>query len=314
MPAGRTSLDALRRDIDEIDSQIHDLLMRRAEIGLEVGKAKGADSHVFRPGREAQVLRRLLERHQGPFPARVVMRIWREIVTAFATMQGPFSVAALVPEVGPDLAALARDHFGSASPVRGHALASSALRAVTEGEATLAVLPLPHQGESEPWWRALRPEGKARPRIVARLPFVPPAQPGGHAEALVVGLLPPEPSGDDRSYLIVETSETLSRGRLKERLEGADLAVLDTSVATEGAEPPLHFIEVEGFLAEDDPRLVRLKGEPGGPIGLAWSAGSYARPLSPALFAVAGGDKAGAGTKAEAPAKGPAKAQAKATS
>ena len=284
MTARGPSLDDLRREIDEIDIAIHDLLMRRAEVGRKVGEAKGAGAHVFRPGREAQILRRLLQRHRGPFPARVVMRIWREIVSAFAAMQRPYTVAAHEPEEGEGLATLARDHFGTVSPPRGYAVASSVLRAVTEGEATLGVLPLPHQGESDSWWRALGPDGKARPRIVARLPFVPQARTSGATEALVVGLMPPEPSGEDRSYLIVETLEPLSRGGLKDRLEQAGFAVLDSSVGGAGSEPNLHFIEIEGFLEDKDPRLLQF-GEPGdGPIARAWSAGAYARPLDAALF------------------------------
>ncbi len=284
MPAPGSSLDDLRREIDEIDSAIHDLLMKRAEIGRRVGEAKGSGAHAFRPGREAQVLRRLLGRHGGPFPPRVVMRIWREIVSAFAAMQGPFSVAALRPEEGQDLTALAREHFGSACPLRAFAVGSSVLRAVAEGEATLGVVPLPHQGEPECWWRMLGPDGKARPRIVARLPFVPPETTAGAAEALVVGMSPPEPSGDDCSYLIVETQGPLSRGRLRERLEAAGFKILDSSVSTEGEDPRLHFIEVEGFLAEDDKRFGRLLEEEDSAIGQAWAVGSYARALDRALF------------------------------
>lgn len=284
MTARRPSLDDLRRDIDEIDSAIHDLLMKRAEIGRQVGEAKGAGGQVFRPGREAQVLRRLLARHSGPFPPRVVMRIWREIISAFAGMQGPFTIAAHSPEEGEDLAALARDHFGSGSPLRGFTAGSSVLRAVSDGQATLGVLPLPRVGERDGWWRALTPDGQARPRIVARLPFVPSAMPGGSLEALVVGLMPPEPSGEDRSYVIVETVATLSLGGLRERMGKAGFEVLDSSVSSDGEPPRLHFIEVEGYLAEDDARLARLIGEDEGPIGQAWSAGSYARPLAAELF------------------------------
>ncbi len=294
MPARRPSLDDLRRDIDEIDDAIHDLLMKRAEIGRRVREAKGAGGPIFRPGREARILRRLLERHDGPFPARVVMRIWREIVSAFAVMQGPFSVAVYSPEEGVDLAGLAREHFGSASPLRGFAADSSVLRAVSEGEATLGVLPLPARGESDCWWRSLARDDKARPRIVARLPFVGPARDGGGPEALVVGLMAPEPSGDDLGYLIVETREPLSRGRLRELLESAGFEILDSSVSSESEATRLHLIEVAGYLSEDDPRLSRVTG-PGqggrqddaqeGPIARIWTAGGYARPLAATRFA-----------------------------
>src|SRR3546814_7390778 len=62
------SLDDLRRQIDYIDDAIHDLLMRRPDLGRQIGRATGQGGVFIRPGREARVLRRLVARHTGPFP------------------------------------------------------------------------------------------------------------------------------------------------------------------------------------------------------------------------------------------------------
>ena len=59
-------LDDLRQEIDGIDVALHDLLMRRVEIGRQVAEAKGKDrGPYFRPGREAQIIRCLVARNES---------------------------------------------------------------------------------------------------------------------------------------------------------------------------------------------------------------------------------------------------------
>src|SRR5258707_5120237 len=98
MAAIKTPLDDLRRQIDELDDQLHDLLMRRTEVVEAIGKEK-KDGKVsaFRPGREAVILRRLVARHGGRFPAAGLVRIWREMLAATVGLQMPFAVAVYAP-------------------------------------------------------------------------------------------------------------------------------------------------------------------------------------------------------------------------
>ena len=80
-------LDQLRREIDAIDDDLHRLIIRRSEVVGRIALAKasngGGGTVALRPGREAVVLRRLLERHTGPFPAAALVRLWRELMGAF---------------------------------------------------------------------------------------------------------------------------------------------------------------------------------------------------------------------------------------
>ena len=295
MTAGIPQLDDLRREIDEIDTRIHDLLMARAEVGRRVGEAKGGGGPFIRPGREARILRRLIARHQGPFPRRVVVRLWREIVSAFSAIQGPFSVAAAAPEGGPDLWVMARDHFGAESPIQRHGSSASVLRAVSDGVATVGVLPLPRDGDEDAWWRVLSREAEARPRIVARLPFAAASGRGEADEALAVALVPHEDSGEDRSYLILEASEQLSRSTLMTRFGAAGLEIANICLSNEEPDRRLHLIEVVGYLADDDQRLTSLVEADGSPLGHLWVVGGYAVPL--AADALAGSEQAAASTK-----------------
>jgi chorismate mutase-like protein len=274
------SLDDLRRQIDEIDNDIHDLLMRRTELARQIGRAKGQGAVFMRPGREARVLRRLVARHKGPFPKPVVTRIWREIISVFTRLQGPFAAAAYAPEEGPDLSGLARDHFGSLTPITRFGSEMGVLRAVSSGKANIGVLPLPEADRGTPWWPKLARHGKATPKVIARLPFA--ALDGGRGDsphAVVVSLAEPEESGEDHGYLIVELDEAVSRGALKTLLSDAGFEVCDVQAWVDSPDRTLHLVEVEGFLAGDDPRIAALLEEAEA-VKHAWSVGSFAVPLT----------------------------------
>src|SRR5262244_1739516 len=98
MPPAESAIDDLRRQIDEIDTQLHDLLIRRSDVVAEIGAAKGNGAEAnrngfFRPGREALIVRRLVERHSGSLPRATIVRMWRELLSATLRQQGPFAVA-----------------------------------------------------------------------------------------------------------------------------------------------------------------------------------------------------------------------------
>ena len=272
------SLSELRGDIDRIDTAIHDQLMARAALVEEIARAKGETGAILRPGREAKIIRRLLARHQGSFPKPALARIWREIISASISLQGPFTVALREADLEHNLGALARAHFGTVVPLSGQRSEGAAIQAVMEGRATAALLPLPGSGEGEPWWRFLAHPQANTPRVIARLPFFGPALSPGH-EALVLAQAPQEESGDDRSLLLLETGEELSRAALNKRLEQAGFARQQQGLWDETAGRRLHLVEVEGFVDADDPRLRRLGLADDGLFLQRHVAGAFARPL-----------------------------------
>ena len=110
---------AIRRRIDAIDEAMHRLLIERSGVIAELIEIKGTSKPgaAFRPEREADMMRRLVMRHEGALPLVTVEHIWREIITTFTAMQAPFGVA-----MGPssdDLAMrdLVRFYFGFSVPV-----------------------------------------------------------------------------------------------------------------------------------------------------------------------------------------------------
>ena len=259
MNGARDPLSDLRREIDDIDNRLHDLLMRRAGLVARIRDAKQDESGaIYRPGREAAVLRRLAGRHDGSLPVAVIVRLWRELMSAFVGMQGRFAVALWDSAEG-GCRDLARDHFGSIVPLSVHATPRGVIRAVFDGEATVGVLPLPRDGDEDPWWLALAGGGDRGVRICARLPFVPGGNGQGTADgAMVIADIEPDASGADRSYIVVHDAEEMSRGRLVAALQGAGL---DGSTVAQRSEPGggVHYlVEIDGFVTQADPRLENL--------------------------------------------------------
>ncbi|MCK4621920.1 MAG: prephenate dehydratase [Desulfuromonadales bacterium] len=92
-------LKKLRDQIDSIDSQLLELLNRRAEVVISVGKAKeGNDGVFYVPSREKAIYERLTAQNPGPFPNAAVTKIFREIISASLNMELPMQVAFLGPQ------------------------------------------------------------------------------------------------------------------------------------------------------------------------------------------------------------------------
>ncbi|SHI58630.1 chorismate mutase [Malonomonas rubra DSM 5091] len=95
----KEELNKLREQIDGIDNQILDLLNKRAEIVIGVGKAKeSSDGTFYVPSREKAIYERLTAQNAGPFPNDAVVKVFREIISASLNMELPMQVAFLGPQ------------------------------------------------------------------------------------------------------------------------------------------------------------------------------------------------------------------------
>ncbi len=281
MSASKQSLDDLRREIDEIDDAIHDLMMRRTEVVERISGLRAKNGTPLRPAREATILRRLVARHAGPFPTAALVRIWREMMSAFSRLQGPFAVAVCAPEDKRGFWELAREHFGSTTPMTAVNTPAAALRAVSDGSANVAVVPIPEEEDPDPWWRFLMTLDPDAPRVVARLPFHPRgAILGGDIDALALAPVPHAPTGDDRTLLGVELVQDVSRSRLKDAIDACGLATVSIrSWLAKGGGGSLHMVEVADFIDHKDKRLTALAAALGEALSRVTPIGGYAVPL-----------------------------------
>ncbi len=159
----------IRKRIDAIDEAMHRLLIERSGVIAELIEIKGTSKPgaAFRPDREADMMRRIVMRHEGALPLITVEHIWREIITTFTAMQAPFGVVAGPARDKAAMRDLVRFTFGFTVPVSTAKTNEEAVAAVARSRQDVAVVTPARRGR---WWSAL--SGANQPKIFAKLPFI----------------------------------------------------------------------------------------------------------------------------------------------
>jgi chorismate mutase / prephenate dehydratase len=146
-----SKLAILRNRIDSIDEQLQDLLNQRAQCAQEVAEVKqeasqGEEVQYYRPEREAQVLRHVMERNKGPLPAEDVGRLFREIMSCCLALEKPMKAAYLGPE-GTFTHAATLKHFGHFVCAQPLSAIDEVFREVESGQAHYGVVPVENSTE-----------------------------------------------------------------------------------------------------------------------------------------------------------------------
>jgi hypothetical protein len=146
--------------------------MQRGEIidRLIAVKARQGGGSAFRPGREAEMMRRLVERHRGLLPLDTVEGIWRIIISTFTFVQANYSVHVDVSGGDPPMRDSARFHFGFTVPYVPHNGAAGVIKAVKRSPGDLGLVRIGGSAADGTWWGGLT--DPQAPKIIARLPFV----------------------------------------------------------------------------------------------------------------------------------------------
>ena len=145
---GKATLDSLRKDIDRIDTEIQRLISERAQRAHEVGKIKGLKdkAEFYRPEREAQVLRGVVERNAGPLSNEEMVRLFRELMSACLAQEEPLRVAYLGPEGTFTQSAVAK-HFGHSVRALSVTSIDEVFHEVEAGVADFGVAPVENSTE-----------------------------------------------------------------------------------------------------------------------------------------------------------------------
>jgi chorismate mutase / prephenate dehydratase len=139
------SLKALRARIDAIDDGLLKLLSERAQIAQEVGRTKRGEK-IYRPEREAEIVRRLRQANPGPLSGDSVERLIREVMSACRALEQDIRISYLGPE-GTFSQAAVYKHFGHEVSAQAEADIDACFRAVETGRADFAVVPVENSSE-----------------------------------------------------------------------------------------------------------------------------------------------------------------------
>lgn len=137
----------LREQIDQVDRKLIELLNERARLALEVGHVKrSSNAPVYRPEREAEVLRKVGTLNQGPLTEAAVTGVFREVISACRALERPLRVAYLGPPGTFSELAMIKQ-FGSGIGGNPAVSIDEVFRAAETGAADFAVVPVENSTE-----------------------------------------------------------------------------------------------------------------------------------------------------------------------
>lgn len=142
-------LAEIRQRINDVDERIQTLINERASIAQQVGVAKGdlgSAVDYYRPEREAEVLRNVLERNDGPMRDDEMLRLFREIMSACLAQQEPLKIGFLGPE-GTFTQTAVFKHFGHSVRALPFHTIDEVFQEVECGAADFGVVPIENSTE-----------------------------------------------------------------------------------------------------------------------------------------------------------------------
>jgi chorismate mutase/prephenate dehydratase len=236
-PVTSPSLEHIRREIDDVDRAMLELLERRFAAIEAIKAIKGRDSEhartPMRPAREAEILRRLYRLRQSSVPVQLMVRLWRSIISAATSAQANVAVH-IAEDIDTDdhWREMVREYFAGL-PVRRQLTARKVIEESVVGPSDIGVV------RTESDWIAPLVESKGL-RVMGMLPFVAPRnQPPA---MLILGRAKAEPSGDDETLIGLAAESIVPEQQLWQAKAGNYKCA-----------------SLPGFLDEKSPEVVRLK-------------------------------------------------------
>ncbi len=274
-------LAAFRQEIDALDDKLIALFRERIEIIARVGEWKRAnfpDECPIRAGREAEMVRRVMEKFEGSkFNPVAAAAMWRILIGSSVCIESPLSLSIYAPGGDDALFWLAREYFGPTLPVSRQPHINRVIGDVSDKKASIGVVPTLQSDDTSNWWSGLLSQDG--PKIFARIPFVSDGIPGKYHAALAIAHIRPEASGNDVSLIVLDADHNVSQNRLQSLFSKEQLQARWISITSPDASTRRHLIELKGFLTLENPVIKSFISDLGSSVLNSFYLGSYALPI-----------------------------------
>jgi chorismate mutase len=254
-------LSGFRAQIDQIDSDIIELLSKRIKIVAAVGKHKELvnDKFFIRSNREADMIKSLVQRADKAFPPSVIVTIWRKIITSANVLEQDLKIAIHNPAKLGSYHHLIREYYGDFVPLVDCSSSTSIMDDIEKNNIQIGVFALPSQNcqnkDLDHWWINIA-NNKSDLKVFAKIPFIEYKKDENMIQdnLVVVTAKDAEQSKSDKTLLTIELENSLSAHSLKKAL----LAVnLDAKIIKEAKIRQInnitfYLVEVDGFYKQGD--------------------------------------------------------------
>lgn len=248
----------LQKQIEEIDTQLYNLLMKRTEL-VEKQPTNPIENSL---GQEAAAIKRMLRNHQGEFPEYVIAKIWREILSASACLKSKLKFSVYAKDSDDIVIQIMQEHFGSYLDYVTYNSFGAVMKELGDHEAQLAIIPCDDaEMNAKPWWAGFSASNTSESlKIVAKLPFIRCKEDNDIPEVYVVALSPTDQSGSDISLLGVEVAKDVSASSIVDSFENngfQNAKVLNTVAADD---EKFCLVETNGYITPEDKRYQAIEG------------------------------------------------------
>jgi hypothetical protein len=205
----------------------------------------------IRPGREINLMRRLIAGAPAPIERELVVELWRALIAASLRRQRVIDIVIGGGRGDPArLFDIARRHFGARANIRDVVEPQLALQRAAENPgAVVAVTTWPAAPGVGAWWPALSEQRFQNLHIIAGLPVLAPANEQPEAAVFAASETEDAGGGDVSILMAFDPHHRLQRALNEVGFSGKEFA---------RAEPRV-LVRVEGFVGVGDPRIEAMK-------------------------------------------------------
>ncbi len=255
-------LSNLRKEIDDIDIKILDLLKDRFGVVENVKKLKDNENDDFyiKSAREADMIRNLINKSGDKLPKSLIVDIWRKIISFSNCSEQELKIALHNPDKIPDLKHILRFYYNDEIPVISHDTVSTVVMELESKKSQIAIFALPKDKSDNidrDWWISLA-NNTAGIKVFAKIPMIE-----GSFEYNLVALAikEVEKSDQDSSLLCIETSNEVRESQFLEDLSAnfEDFKVLKSSKSEKYGNNIFYLVEIKGFLEEKSEKIENFK-------------------------------------------------------
>lgn len=211
-------LEQFRQQIDEIDHELFELILKRADIVQQVGDLKDQhdDTHVkLRPAREARQLKKIYDQFKNsPFPEASALMIWRHLINGSLMVESPLRILTLKePQALPDFA---REYFGCYADMDFVDTPEELLERLRNDKVDVALFPMPMGRSQNPWWLSLARKDKHL-KAFLKFPYLPTACVRDGSEVIAVSqIADEEPNEYSHTAFVLEVEPAVNPLSLKQ--------------------------------------------------------------------------------------------------
>ncbi|MFM6973174.1 MAG: chorismate mutase [Alphaproteobacteria bacterium] len=259
-------LNNLREKIDNIDSQILNLLNNRMDIVSQVAELKKTSNDKFfiRSSREADMLKQLIHKSSGSFPKISILNIWRKIITSANMLEQPIKIALHNPNNISDLQYLVKEYYTNFIPITNFDSANNIVSELENNHHQIAIFALPNSADEidrkedvkTNWWISLA-NNQIGINIFAKIPFFEYLEPEKNTQKfqlVAVGIKTPEQSSSDKTLICVETAKEVAKSTILSALNEVKIEakILKSAQIIQFEGIKFHLIELNGFYLNTD--------------------------------------------------------------